>query len=46
MLTGIPREVFPGERSEIAGKIRTHLDGIGDDVSPTHSRAPDSPHWA
>ena len=35
-----------GERREIAGKLRTRLDGIADSVSITHNRCPDPGHWA
>jgi probable F420-dependent oxidoreductase len=35
-----------GPRSEIAGKLRTRLEGIADGVSLTHNRAPDPALWA
>jgi len=35
-----------GPRKEIAGKLRTRLEGIADGVSLTHNRAPDPTLWA
>jgi hypothetical protein len=35
-----------GPRREIAGKLRTRLDGIADGVGLTHNRAPDPEQWA
>jgi probable F420-dependent oxidoreductase len=35
-----------GERSTIAAKLRSRLDGIADAVSLTNNRAPDPDHWA
>lgn len=34
-----------GEMHEIAGKLRTRLEGIADGLSLTHNRCPDPGHW-
>ena len=35
-----------GPRNEIAGKLRSRLEGIADGVSLTHNRVPDPAQWA